>query len=300
MQTIRQPTTGDIAKLMTLGAIWASAFMCIEVALVDFPPLAIASWRIIIGALALAPLILLQRGSLPSGWRIWRLIFLAGVLYNAIPFSLISWGQQFISSSTAAIVMSCGPFIALALSHYLTPDDRFNIYKLAGVILGFLGVLVLIGVEALDGSAKAIMGQLAMVGAVTCYILSSLVVRRITGVSPSMISLTVLVSSCLYMMPVLLLFSEPLPKISDSNSIVALLFLGLVPTAFAYILRIQIAQQVGSTFLSQVSYVIPPFGLFWSWLFLGQIPSYATWLALVLILGGMVVSQIVPAKATSV
>jgi drug/metabolite transporter (DMT)-like permease len=293
LQSIRQPTPLDLAKLIALGAIWASAFMCIEIALRDFSPLAIAAWRILIGTIALAPLVLMRSEPWPRGAGTWAMIVVAGLLYNAIPFTLISWGQQYIASGMAAILMSCGPFIALALSHLLTKDDRFTLGKLFAVSLGFSGVALLIGVQALTGSSEGIAGQLAMVAAVTCYVLSSLVVRRLTGISPLMISLSVLMVSAIYMTPTLFALGDPFPESSGPEPLIALVFLGLVPTGAAYILRVQIAQQVGATFLSQVSYVIPVFGLFWSWLFLGQVPRGTTWFALILILGGLIANRAV-------
>lgn len=291
MQSIRAPAPRDFAKLTLLGAIWASAFMCIEVALADFSPLAIAGWRIAIATCALAPLVLLRREPWPRGARTWGLILLAGALYNAIPFTLISWGQQFITSGLTAILMSSGPFAALVLSHFLTRDDRLTAFKLGAVLLGFAGVVVLIGAQAVSGGAANIGGSLAMVAAVSCYVLSSLVVRRIVGVSPLALSLAVLAGSCTYMVPIVAVVSDPFPELSGRGPLAALVFLGLVPTAFAYILRIQIAQQVGAIFLSQVSYLIPPFGLFLSWLFLEQVPAPSSYVALTLILGGLIASR---------
>lgn len=292
MEAIRQPTAVDVLKLTVLGAIWASAFMCIEVALTDFAPTSVAAWRIGIGTLALAPVALWSRQRWPRGTRNWVLVAIAGALYNAVPFSLISWGQQHINSGMAAILMSCGPFVALALSHFLTRDDRFTLPKLGGVVLGFTGVVVLIGEKALQGSGGAIAGQLAMVGAVSCYVMSSLVVRRVTGVGTLTLSVATLATSAVYMLPLMFLFGEPFPHITHTSSVIALVFLGLVPTAAAYVLRMQIVRQVGATFLSQVSFYIPPFGLLWSWLFLGHVPQGTIWLSLVLILGGLLVSRL--------
>ena len=266
--------------------------MCIEVALKDFSPLSIATWRIVIATAALIPLVLGMSFSFPRDLKTWLLFFVTGLLYNEIPFTLISWGQQFITSGTTSIVIASGTFISLLLPHLLTHDDRFTLPKFAGVTIGFSGVVVLTGVEALDGSIEAVRGQLAIVAAVTFYILSSLIVRHITGVPPLVISAGILATSSVYMAPITLLFGNPFPTTPEWSSIIALVFLGLVPTAFAYILRIQIVHQVGTTFLSQVSLVIPIFGLFWGWLFLGEIPTQASWVALILVSFGMVITQV--------
>ena len=292
MQTIRPPTLSDTVKLVCLGAIWSSAFMCIEVALVDFSPFAIASWRIVIAALALVSVVSMIRLKFPRDLKTWGLFAATGLLYNAFPFTLISWGQQFISSGTSSIVIASGTFISLLLSHFLTHDDRFTLPKFMGVTIGFSGVIVLIGTEALDGSTDAVSGQMAIVAAVTLYILSSLIIRRITGVHTLVLSAGVLATSSIYMGPLMFLFDDPLPADYEWTSVVALLYLGLMPTAFAYLLRIQIIQQVGTTFLSQVSLLIPVFGLFWGWLFLSEIPTQASWIALIFVLAGMIVTRL--------
>lgn len=292
MQAIRTPTTLDTVKLVCLGAIWASAFMCIEVALEDFSPFAIATWRIVIAAAVLVPIVYIARLQFPRDVKTWGLFGATGVLYNAVPFTLISWGQQFISSGTSAIVISSGTFISLLLSHFLTHDDRLTLPKFTGVTIGFAGVVVLVGVDAVDGSLEAVLGQLAIVAAVTFYILSSLIIRRIAGVPPLVISAGVLATSAMYMAPTMLLLDDAVPSQVSTTAIAALVFLGLVPTAFAYLLRIQIVQQVGTTFLSQVSLLIPAFGLLWGWLFLSEIPTQASWAALVLVLIGMVVARL--------
>ena len=266
--------------------------MCIEVALKDFSPLSIATWRIVIATAALIPLVLGMSFSFPRDLKTWLLFFVTGLLYNAIPFTLISWGQQFITSGTTSIVIASGTFISLLLSHFLTHDDRFTLPKFAGVAIGFSGVVVLTGVEARDGSIEAVQGQLAIGAAVTFYIWSSLIVRHITNVPPLVISAGILATSSVYMAPITLLFGSPFPSTPEWSSIIALIFLGLVPTAFAYLIRIQIVHQVGTTFLSQVSLLIPIFGLFWGWLFLDEIPTQASWVALILISFGMAITQV--------
>ena len=160
-----------------------------------------------------------------------------------------------------------------------------------GVVLGFGGVSLLIGFEAIEGSAQAVIGQIAMIAAVVCYILSALIIRRITGLSPLLISTAVLGTSSIYMIPMMFFTGEQIPETMNLIPLAGLIFLGLVPTAAEYILRIQIVQKVGTTFLSQAGYMMPLFGLFWSWLFLNQIPGEVSWIALVLILSGLAVSR---------
>jgi drug/metabolite transporter (DMT)-like permease len=291
LQHIRQPGAFDYFKLTILGCLWSSAFLCVEIALQNFSPLVIANWRIVIATLTLLPIVWFFKEKWPRSMHVWTLLTGAGFLYNAIPFTLISWGQQSISSGMAALLMSSGPFVALLLAHVFTADEKFSVIKLIGICIGFSGVALLLGAEAFSGSVQTLTGQLAMIAAVSCYVLSSLVIRRIQGVTPLMISMTVLATSSVYMLPLVFLIAEPLPPITNQWSVVALVFLGVFPTAAAYIIRVQMLQQVGTTFMAQVSYLIPPFGLFWGWLFLDQVPASTTWIALLLILAGLAVTS---------
>lgn len=292
MQPIRPPTSLDTVKLVCLAAIWASAFMCIEIALQEFSPVAIATWRIVIAAAALVPVVCISAHRFPRDLKTWGMFVVAGLLYNAVPFTLIGWGQQFISSGTTAIVIASGTFVSLLLSHVLTHDDRFTIPKFFGVSIGFSGVLLLVGVDAAGGSFDAVLGQLAVVAAVSCYVVSSLIIRRIVNVTPLVISAGVLLTSAVYMVPcMMLLDASASPAIWTGMPLAALVFLGLVPTAFAYLLRIQIVQEVGATFMSQVSLLIPVFGVLWGWLFLGEVPAPTGWAALLLVLAGMAVAR---------
>lgn len=290
VRALSEPQAMDYSKLLLLSAIWGSSFICIEYALVDFKPLMIAALRICLGALTLVPIVYLLGQRLPRSARTWRLIFIIGFLYSALPFTLISWGQQFISGGTTAIALAFGPLIALIIAHFFTADDRFNLAKLLGVVIGFSGAMVLIGVEALDGSIEAVQGQLAVVLAVSCYISASILTRRLGELSSLVSSAAILFSAALYMFPLAVLIDPPraLPGLPAG---LAILFLGIVPTALAYLLRIQIVQQVGSIFLSQVSYLIPLFAIFWGWLFLAEVPRTSAWIALALITTGLVVSR---------
>ena len=294
MLSISEPGPADYGKLILLSAIWGSTFFAIEYALVDFSPLGVAGLRIVIGAVTLAPIIFIKRLPLPRSLRHWRLIFLAGFLYSALPFTLISWGQQFISSGTTAIALAFGPLIALIIAHKFTVDEKLTLQKLAGVVVGLTGVIVLIGLDALDGNRNAVLGQLAVIGAVSCYVCASLVTRRLGDFHSLVLSTTTLGTAALYMLPALFLLNTPITG-AGTQALTAIVFLGIVPTALAYVLRVQIVLKVGATFLSQVSYLIPLFALFWGRLFLDETPATNAWIALLLILAGMAITRL-PSK----
>jgi drug/metabolite transporter (DMT)-like permease len=294
MQQIRHPTTTDTGKLFLLGAIWGSAFLCIDIAVADFPPITIAATRVLIAAIVLGTLSRLAGQNRPRDPRTLLLLLFIGFLNSALPFVLISWGQQYIPGGQSAVLMATGPIVALLLSHYMTADDRFSIDKAGGIVLGFSGVIVLVGADVLGGHQRPVFGQLAVMSAAACYAISAVITRHVAHVPPLMNSAIVLGTAALYMVPLALAVDHPWELQPSYAASLTLLFLGLVPTALAYLLRFQIVQFVGATFMSQVSYLVPLFAVFWGWLFLDQVPLRRSWVALALILTGVYISRRAP------
>lgn len=291
MQSIREPRPTDMAKLLLLGAVWGSSFLCIDIALAGFPPLTIAALRVLLGAATLGLVALLTRQRIPTSAPTWALITLVGLLSSALPFFLISWGQQFIDGGQSAILMASGPFVALLLSHIWTHDDRLTRNKLLGMGLGFSGVTVLVGMDALAGTSSSVVGQLAVVAAASCYALSAILTRKLAAISALSYSAATLLAGSACLVPLAVLLDRPWSLSPPPAALAALLFLGLVPTALAFLLRFQIVQQVGATFMSMVAYLVPLFAVFWGWLLLSQVPSTRAWLALVLISAGLYVTR---------
>jgi len=292
MQPIRKSTGADLARLVLLGAIWGSSFLCIDIALTGLPPTTIVASRLLLGALVLVTIVWHRRSPLPTDIRIWGLLVVIGFLNTALPFMLISWGQQFISGGRSAILMAAGPFLVLLMSHQWTRDDRLTMPKVAGMLLGFAGVALLVGYDAVIGSSESLIGQLAVVGAAACYATSAILTRFVASVPPLVNSAIVLATAACYMVPTALWVDDSWGLQPAASPLLAVLWLGLFPTALAYLLRFQIIQTVGATFMSQVSYLVPPFAILWGWLILSQVPPGRAWIALALILGGLYVSRL--------
>ena len=160
LSTIRRPSLFDVARLFFVGGIWGGAFIFIAVALDDFGPISIASWRVTLGALVLTIIALSIRQRFPRGRHEWRMIVIVGCLNSAIPFFLISWGQQYISSAETALLMAMGTFFALIVSHFTSHDERINGARALGVGVGFIGVLVLVFWDISATGLGALAGQL--------------------------------------------------------------------------------------------------------------------------------------------
>ena len=291
ISTIRRPTLSDVGKLFFVGAIWGGAFLFIALALKDFGPISIASWRVSLGAVVLLCIALLIGQPFPRGFREWRKIFFVGCLNSAIPFFLISWGQQYISSAESALLMAMGTFFALIVSHFTSQDERINRYRALGVGVGFIGVLVLVFWDIQEAGLGTLMGQLAVIVAGCSYATSSIVSRRLTHLPMISTSAATLLSASLYMIPLAFILEDPLPADVSNTSLFALAYLGVIATAFAMTMRFFIIRANGAVFLSLVGYLVPLFGVLWSGLYFSDAINQQTLLALALILTGIAIAR---------
>ncbi len=288
--TLRKPLLRDHLRLLTAAAIWGSSFLLNAVALGDFTPVAIATYRVLLAAVVICLVCHSMKLPVILDRRSVMLLSAIGLLNSAIPFTLIGWGQLRIDSATTAILLASSPFFTLLFSHFMTRDDRFTWPKLTGLILGFLGVVVLLGQGMSQGSG-GLAGMLAVVAAGSCYSMSSLLIRRLKGMPTLLLVAGTLVAACVVMVPILLVSSPPWEQSWHLDTAGALAVLAIGPTAIAYVLRAQIVQINGAVFMSNVGYLIPLFAVFWGWLFLSEKPSIAMWVALGLILAGIAMGQ---------
>ena len=291
MSSIRRPTLFDIGRLFFLGAIWGGAFIFISLALTDFQPVSIAAWRVTLGALVMTSIVFFTARKIPTDLRDWRYIFVVGFLNSAVPFFLISWGQQFISSAATALLMATGTFCAVIVSHFTSHDERINRFRLAGVLIGFGGVLTLVLWDIVDSGLGGLKGQIAVTIAGCSYAISSVISRRLSHLPSISTSAATLFSACLYMIPLAFLLENPLPEKVGMTSVLSILYLGVIASALAMTIRFSVIRANGAVFMAQVGYLVPLFGVIWSGLFFANVINLQTMLALILILVGIAISR---------
>ncbi len=291
MKTIQNATLFDYFWLMLLSAIWGSAFVGIGVALTAFHPLVVAFYRIVVAALVIGLFIWIKKLPLPRDRSSWMLLILLGLTNNALPFYLISWGQQYVSASTAAVLLAIGPFIALMMAHWLTHDEKITPFKLVGVALGFTGVFILFGEDFFKGEVHSLYGKLAILIATIGYVSSGLMIRRLSHLDTLVCAGSMFLTASVWMLPFVWFVPFDTGALL-SIPFLTILYLAVIPTALASVIRIRLVQRTGVQFMSQVSYLIPLFAIFWAWVFFGEIPELIVWIALVLILGGLFVRKL--------
>lgn len=307
MSTTESPRADLVAWiiLLSLGLIWGGAFTATGAAVRDLPPFSVAAGRLAVGALLLLPLAFAIAGGLPkwrdkTGRKIWRAAAAAAFCANAAPFALLAWAQTHIPSGLAGVFMASLPLIVLPLAAWAVPGERLTATKLAGFVIGFIGVLFLLGADRLSGlgggDALSLLAQLACIGAAAGYALGSIVTKLSPRTHPVSFAAATMLLAALMSAPAALLFEAPLAfETWSAKGALAVLFLGAVPTALAMVLLYAVVQRAGPSFLSLVNYQVPVWALVFGVIFLGETAPPRAPVALALILAGVAISQFGPA-----
>jgi len=286
MKQIQSATLLDYVFLLLLSCVWGSAYVGIEFALTIFDPFFVAFIRIFLASLLLFGFVYYKKIPFPRDAKTWRMLILIGFLNSAMPFYLISWGQQYISAGTSSVMLAMGPFVALLVSHYVTEDEKITFFKVLGVIFGFIGVFILLGDDFLKGDIHSLYGKIALMIAVLGYISSGFLIRKISHVHTLVCSTSMFTAGWLIMSP-FLFFADYSSFEVLSYPFLTIVYLAIVPTALASLMRITLVRKVGVQFMSQVSYLIPLCTIFIAWIIFGVTPPLVLNTALIFIFAGL-------------
>lgn len=247
----------EYGYIAVLSILWGASFFFMKVALRGFPPFTIVFLRVAGSAAALS-LLLFIRGKKPLFSKDMILpLFVMGALNNMIPFSLILWGQQYVTSSVASIINASSPLFSVILAHYMTDEERMTPARITGIALGFTGVAVLIGVDAVRVTGSVLAGQLAMVLSSLSYAFAAIYGRRFRRQQPLKTATGVLTAAAVLSLPMMLLFENPLQASPEGDAWLALSGLVLLSTSLAFVLYFKTLQRTGPTNLLLVTFLIP-------------------------------------------
>ena len=283
----RQPTRNDYLILFALGALWGSSFGAIKIALHGVTPLTVMSVRILLAGAALLLLIIIRKTPFIRGKQNWIKIFWMTFLGTIMPFFLVPWGQLQIDSSLASILLAVNPIFALILGHFFSDHESFTLRQLLAMLVGLAGVILVFGENAFSSINGNILAQLAVIVAGLGYTISGVITARIKGVSADSVSAAIFICASVFVLPLWLIMESPLNLHFETETLLALIHLGLVSTGIAYLMRYYILLRAGAVFLSYVAFIIPMFGILFGILFLGETLSVTTLGAVVLILSGV-------------
>jgi drug/metabolite transporter (DMT)-like permease len=272
-------------RLLILSLLWGGSFLFAAIAIKGWPagtgnsipPLTVVLIRVAVASLTLLVVLRLMGVALPRGHAVWVAFLGMGLLNNVIPFSLIFWGQSQLPASVAAglasILNATTPLFTVIVAHVLTADEKATPVKIAALCIGLAGVAAMIGADVVSQIGASVAGQLACLGAALTYAFAGLFGRRFKamGVTPMQTAFGQVAASTLMMLTIAGLVEQPLSAAAPGAvPLAAVVAMGVVSTALAYILFFQILASAGATNLALVTFLIPVSGILLGWAVLGE------------------------------
>jgi len=283
---MRQPKLLDYILLIILALIWASAFFNIKIATYSFGPVTIAFLRVFFGAIPVLLLCYYKDIKIEAFSKDWHWFALIGFINLVAPFFLIAYGIKSVQSNLAAILMSTTPLSSTVLGHFYTKNEKFNFVKTFGILIGFSGILYLFSDNLLIDKNNFISALLILLGS-TCYVIGGVLTLKISKKRNENVTGSILIWATIILIPFVILMEQPWKVTPRIDSIISVIYLGLVSTGLAWLLRFRILVTNGLIFQSQVSYLIPIFGTILSYIFLKELITTKVLISLIAVLVGI-------------
>lgn len=248
----------DWLAFILLGTIWGSSFLWIKIAVQEVGPILLVALRLLFGVLTLLVVALFAPPEWPRRRQIWVNLMLLGIINNAIPYSLISWGEQYIDSAVAAVLNSTTPLFTMIIAHRFLTDDRMTSQRIFSLLMGFAGVFILLSKDLAAGFHGSVAGQLAVLLASVSYAISSVFARRTTkGLDQTIQAIVPLIGADVVMWSLASAADAPITLPAIRLTWVAILWLGVMGTGLAFLLYFYLLHSVGPTRTALVTYVFP-------------------------------------------
>ncbi len=261
----------DWGLLLALSVLWGGSFYFAKIAVREIPPLTLALGRVGIAALALAIIARALATPFPHDSRTWWDFTVMAALNNVVPFTLIFWGQIYISIGLASILNATSPLFGVLVAHFLTADDRLNAGRVIGLIAGFTGVVVLIGPDLLSELGKNVLAELALLASSVSYAFGAVYSRRVRACPPIMVATGQLSMSTVLLLPVVFLFDQPALVLTASGAAIwAMVSIALLSSALAYVIYFRILSRSGATNALLVTFLVPVSAILLGMLLLGE------------------------------
>ncbi len=283
---MKQPSLFDYLLLIFLALIWASAFFNIKIATYSFGPITIAFLRVFFGAIPVLMLCYYKKIKLEAFSKDWHWFAMIGFINLVAPFYLIAYGVQSVQSNLAAILMSTTPLSSTVLGHFYTKNEKFNFVKTIGILIGFSGILYLFSDNILINENNILSALLILLGS-TCYVIGGVLTLRISKKKNENVTGSILIWAVIILIPIVSFAEQPWNINPRLDSTISVMYLGLVSTGIAWLLRFKILVKNGLIFQSQVSYLIPIFGTILSYIFLKELITFKVLISLIAVSVGI-------------
>ncbi len=287
---MRKPKIIDYSLLCFLALIWSSAFFNIKIATESFGPVTIAFLRVFLASLPLIILCNIKKIKIEVFSKDWHWFALIGFVNLVIPFFFISYGIKAVQSNLAAILMSSTPLTSTILGHYFTKNEKFNLIKTVGVLIGFSGIVYLFSDNILINENNFYSALLILLGA-TGYVVGGVLTLKISNKRNENVTTSICIWASIILLPLTMIFEQPWNSTPNTLSIISVIYLGLVSTGIAWLLRFSILKKNGLIFQSQVSFLIPIFGIILGYIFLKELITPKIIVSVILVLIGIFLAK---------
>ena len=283
---MKQPKLLDYLLLGLLALIWASAFFNIKIATYSFGPVTIAFLRVFFGAIPVLLLCYYKDIKIEAFSKDWYWFAMIGFINLVAPFFLIAYGVKSVQSNLAAILMSTTPLSSTVLGHFYTKNEKFNFIKTFGILIGFSGILYLFSDNLLIDDNNFFSAILILLGS-TCYVVGGVLTLKISKKKNENVTGSILIWAIIILIPLVGFIEQPRNLTPRLDSTISVIYLGLVSTGIAWLLRFRILVNNGLIFQSQVSYLIPIFGTILSYIFLKELITIKVLISLIAVCIGI-------------
>ena len=283
---MREAKSLDILLLVVLAAIWGSSFFNIKIASNSYGPITLALVRVIFASIPLIILCKFKKIKIEAFSKNWKMFATIGLINIAIPFTLIALGTSKINSYLAAILMSTTPMSGSILAHFFTKDEKITFLKSIGIVIGFSGVVFLFMDRLVINSENYVYALITILGS-TFYAIGGLLTLKIKNKGNENITTSTTLWSVVFLFPLSLIIETPWALSPSLASNISLLYLGVIATGLAWLIRFRILVTNGLVFQTQVAYLIPIFGVFFGYFLMSEIITWRVIASLIIIVIGI-------------
>ena len=283
---MKQPKLLDYLLLILLALIWASAFFNIKIATYSYGPITIAFLRIFFGAIPVVLLCFYKKIKIEAFSKDWLWFASIGIINLVIPFFLIAYGVQKVQSNLAAILMATTPLSATILAHFFTNNEKINLIKSIGILIGFFGIVFLFSDNILINENNLTYALMILLGS-TFYVIGGLLTIKISNKKNENVTASILIWATIFLIPITVFIEKPWNLNPSIDSTISVIYLGIFATGFAWLLRFRILKNNGLVFQAQVAYLIPIFGIILGYIFLKELITPKVIVAVVAVIVGI-------------
>ncbi len=288
------PGWTDYGLLSLLAIIWGGSFMLTRVAVAEMPPMTLTAIRQGIATVILAVVALRTRQTLNASRSDHVMIFISAFFGMGLPFGLITWGLGEITAGYTAILMGLMPLMTIVLAHFFTDDEKMNVAKIVGVLLGIGGLIVLFWSDIVARTDRDIWRQLAIMVAGVSYAVNALITKRLLHLKPRPMYAVISGWSFIMLALAVVVFEPFFEQNPSATAWLCIVLLGVFPSAYASLIMFRIIARQGASFFGQINLLVPVAGVLWGAIFLGERLELNAFIALAVILSGVAVARMHP------